>query len=148
MIRFLPFIFAFIVTVYSVCSCIFTSEDDFPVRIAKPIVVAVIILTTPLGGLVWLAWLFMKKFDNSSDNAKEKKIVAPDDNDEFLFTLDRDNQLRRDGILRDDISDLYDNFKDNNDNISQDFSADNLENNEFGSDCEKHDDKDDDSESK
>ena len=111
--RILPFVVLFVITVYAFISCAFFSSEDLPWGLSKRVCFAFLILTVPLGPVVWCCWLFVRRFDNMSVPSfdgvssrfgrKKKGVVAPDDDEDFLFTLDRDLQLRREGKRRDRV---------------------------------------------
>lgn len=97
----------FVITVYALVSCALTPSEEMPASLPKPIWILIILLFTPLGGIAWLIIRFINRYDGAQVSGfggkkKKEEFVAPDDNEEFLFKLDRDMQLRREGKERDE----------------------------------------------
>ncbi|QPK94036.1 PLDc N-terminal domain-containing protein [Actinomyces sp. zg-332] len=104
MLRLIPIVLLLVLTVYALVSCINTSSDEeLPGGLPKIVWVVVIILVQPVGAISWLSLRFIKYFETKQNrNSKKDKVVAPDDDEEFLFKLNRDIQLEREGIQRND----------------------------------------------
>lgn len=91
MVRFLPFLLSLALTVYALFSCIQTRDEDVP-HLPKLIWIALIVLVPFVGPLTWL---LMSR--NPGTGAKQpaagpkpsNRPVAPDDDPDFLATLER-----------------------------------------------------------
>lgn len=95
-------------TVYAIVDCLVT--DNARVRaLPKPLWVLVIILLTPIGGILWLA---LGK-DRSGGRGGSQRQTAPDDDPAFLRRIGTDReQEERIRRLEQELSDLDDDSKD------------------------------------
>ncbi|HEY9497589.1 MAG TPA: PLD nuclease N-terminal domain-containing protein [Terrimesophilobacter sp.] len=95
-------------TVYALVDCLVT--DNARVRaIPKPVWVLVIILISPVGGILWLT---IGK-DRSGGRGGSRRETAPDDDPAFLHRLGSDReQEERIRRLEQELADLDDDSKD------------------------------------
>jgi Phospholipase_D-nuclease N-terminal len=88
-VRFLPFLISLVLTVYALFSCVQTREEDVPYL--PKLVWIVLIVFLPFVGPI--AWLLVSRgaggFERPSRPRPQGKPVAPDDDPDFLATLDR-----------------------------------------------------------
>ncbi|WBQ02814.1 PLD nuclease N-terminal domain-containing protein [Kribbella sp. CA-293567] len=91
-IRFLPFLISLVLTVYALFSCIQTRDEDVP-HLPKLVWVVLIVFVPFVGPIVWL--LMARGQAARRDRAAAPKSrpasrpVAPDDDPDFLKSLDR-----------------------------------------------------------
>lgn len=88
------------VTIYAVADWSRAPEDEMPGRIPKPMWLVIIVFTTMLfaiGAIVWLVlrWVNRAEARGHRPPPGPKGPVAPDDDPEFLFRLERDIQRKR-----------------------------------------------------
>jgi hypothetical protein len=99
MLRVLMFLVPLALSVYAFIDCISTKEDDIR-HMPKPLW-AILVLVFPLVGSI--SWLIAgKKRSPAADgwsgvrDRRRRQWVAPDDNPEFLKSLDEDDDKKRD----------------------------------------------------
>lgn len=133
MIRLLPIILSIAITVYAVVSVATNSDEQLPGGLSKGVWIAIVILAAPLGGIAWLTLLFIRKHSDGSSvnftnpfrkNTAKNATKAPDDDDEFLFKLERDLQLKSEGIVRNEPAPV-DNFYAETSDIDKNKQGDN-----------------------
>ena len=88
------------VTIYAVADWSRTPEDEMPGRIPKPMWLVIIVFTTMLFAVGAIAWLVLRWVNRAEARGHRpppgpKGPVAPDDDPEFLFRLERDIQRKR-----------------------------------------------------
>lgn len=107
MLRVLMFLIPLALSVYAFIDCISTKEDDIR-HLPKPLW-AILVLLFPLVGSI--SWLIAGKkrspaaegWSGVRDRRRERRQwVAPDDNPEFLKSLDEDDDDKRDDKRKDD----------------------------------------------
>ena len=118
-------------TVYALVSCVrVESDDDMPAGLPKIAWILIILLLQPVGFLAWFTLQFIKRTDGKRANVKKKdKFVAPDDDEEFLFKLNRDIQLEREGRPREnehlDTTPKFENKNHSDESLKNDDNKDN-----------------------
>lgn len=109
MVRILGIVIWATVTIYAITDWLRTPEDQVPAKLPKNIWLLLIILTIPslsIGSIAWIALRFVAKAEageapisfSVTRVPSEKQTpapLAPDDNPEFLFRLERDIQRQR-----------------------------------------------------
>ncbi|MCB5178943.1 PLD nuclease N-terminal domain-containing protein [Streptomyces antimicrobicus] len=93
MLRYLPFLLIIALTIYAFIDCLNTPEDEVK-HLPKVVWVIIILLFSIVGPVVWL---FAGKqrslagggFGTGGGRARRTRWVAPDDNPDFLRSLDR-----------------------------------------------------------
>ncbi len=91
MVRFLPFLISLALSVYALFSCIQTSDEDVP-HLPKLVWIVLIVFVPFVGPIVWLLALRTQlgRRDRAVRPPKPgNRPVAPDDDPDFLKTLDR-----------------------------------------------------------
>ncbi|WP_022868553.1 phospholipase [Schaalia vaccimaxillae] len=98
------------VTVYAIADWLRTSEEDTPARLNRQMWMLMIILTIPMYSLGSIAWIVLKIIARAEENGSaatggglfrrpnrpaSQTPVAPDDDPDFLFKLERDLQRKR-----------------------------------------------------
>ncbi|WP_020387696.1 PLD nuclease N-terminal domain-containing protein [Kribbella catacumbae] len=92
MVRFLPFLISLVLSVYALFSCIQTRDEDVP-YLPKLVWIVLIVFVPFVGPIVWL--LMSRTEAARRDRAAAPKPkpggrpVAPDDDPDFLASLDR-----------------------------------------------------------
>lgn len=92
MVRFLPFLISLVLSVYALFSCIQTRDEDVP-YLPKLVWIVLIVFVPFVGPIVWL--LMSRTEAARRDRAAVPKPkptarpVAPDDDPDFLASLDR-----------------------------------------------------------
>ncbi|MEV6412316.1 PLD nuclease N-terminal domain-containing protein [Kribbella sp. NPDC051718] len=92
MVRFLPFLISLVLSVYALFSCIQTRDEDVP-YLPKLVWIVLIVFVPFVGPIVWL--LMSRTEAVRRDRAAVPKTkpttrpVAPDDDPDFLRSLDR-----------------------------------------------------------
>ena len=97
-VRFLPFLISLVLTVYALFSCIQTRDKDVP-YLPKLVWIVLIVFVPFVGPIVWL--LMVRTQAGRRDSAvrppkPSTRPVAPDDDPDFLRTLDRYRDPRTD----------------------------------------------------
>jgi outer membrane biosynthesis protein TonB len=90
-VRFLPFLISLALSVYALFSCIQTSDEDVP-HLPKLVWIVLIVFVPFVGPIVWLLMLRTQlgRRDRAVRPPKPgSRPVAPDDDPDFLKTLDR-----------------------------------------------------------
>ena len=91
MVRFLPFLISLVLTVYALFSCIQTPDEDVP-HLPKLVWIVLIVFVPFVGPIVWL---LMSRTQGSRRDVTGRpprpsaRPVAPDDDPDFLKSLDR-----------------------------------------------------------
>ena len=91
MVRFLPFLISLVLSVYALFSCIQTPDEDVP-HLPKLVWIVLIVFVPFVGPIVWL---LMSRTQAGRRDAVERptkpagRPVAPDDDPDFLKSLDR-----------------------------------------------------------
>ncbi|RSS79545.1 PLD nuclease N-terminal domain-containing protein [Streptomyces sp. WAC06614] len=93
MLRYLPFLLVIALTIYAFIDCLNTPEEEVK-HLPKVVWVIIILLFSIVGPVVWL---FAGKqrsltgggFPTAGGRARRTPWVAPDDNPEFLRSLDQ-----------------------------------------------------------
>lgn len=104
------------VTIFALADCARTPSDQLPAKIPKPLWLLLILVFTPIGGLGWILvsrvmqaearggqlnrgiWYSDEsaiKLLSRSHSPAEPEIVAPDNDPEFLWKLERELQRKR-----------------------------------------------------
>ncbi|TDD18273.1 hypothetical protein E1218_26300 [Kribbella turkmenica] len=91
MVRFLPFLISLALSVYALFSCIQTPDEDVP-HLPKLVWILLIVFVPFVGPIVWL--LMLRTQPGRRDRAvrppkPSSPPVAPDDDPDFLKSLDR-----------------------------------------------------------
>ncbi|MEU4396205.1 PLD nuclease N-terminal domain-containing protein [Kribbella sp. NPDC023855] len=92
MVRFLPFLISLVLSVYALFSCIQTRDEDVP-YLPKLVWIVLIVFVPFAGPIVWL--LMSRTHAVRRERAAVPKTkptgrpVAPDDDPDFLASLDR-----------------------------------------------------------
>ena len=93
MVRFLPFLISLVLSVYALFSCIQTPDEDVP-HLPKLVWIVLIVFVPFAGPIVWL--LMSRAHANRQDTVVRRqpprptaRPVAPDDDPDFLKSLDR-----------------------------------------------------------
>jgi len=90
-VRFLPFLISLVLSVYALFSCIQTPDEDVP-HLPKLVWIILIVFVPFVGPIVWLL------MSRSQTGRREREVrpsrpasraVAPDDDPDFLKSLDR-----------------------------------------------------------
>jgi hypothetical protein len=90
-VRFLPFLISLVLSVYALFSCIQTADEDVP-HLPKLVWIVLIVFVPFVGPIVWL---LMSRTQSGRRDAVVRparagvRPVAPDDDPDFLKTLDR-----------------------------------------------------------
>jgi hypothetical protein len=91
-VRFLPFLISLVLSVYALFSCIQTPDDEVP-HLPKLVWIVLIVFVPFVGPIVWL---LMSRTPNGPTEAVVRprrpepgRPVAPDDDPDFLKSLDR-----------------------------------------------------------
>jgi hypothetical protein len=91
-VRFLPFLISLVLSVYALFSCIQTPDDEVP-YLPKLVWIVLIVFVPFVGPIVWL---LMSRTPNGRaeavvrrPSAPPSRPVAPDDDPDFLKSLDR-----------------------------------------------------------
>lgn len=106
MLRVLMFLVPLALSVYAFIDCISTKEDDIR-HMPKPLW-AILVLVFPLVGSI--SWLIAGKkrspaaegWSGVRDQRQRQRWVAPDDNPEFLKSLNEDDDKNKDDKNKDD----------------------------------------------
>jgi hypothetical protein len=90
-VRFLPFLISLVLSVYALFSCIQTPDEDVP-HLPKLVWIVLIVFVPFVGPIVWL--LMSRTGSGRADSAVRPpkpagRPVAPDDDPDFLKSLDR-----------------------------------------------------------
>ena len=90
-VRFLPFLISLVLSVYALFSCIQTPDEDVP-HLPKLVWIVLIVFVPFVGPIVWL--LMSRTQSGRADSAvrpakPSTRPVAPDDDPDFLKSLDR-----------------------------------------------------------
>ncbi|TCC51226.1 hypothetical protein E0H75_13980 [Kribbella capetownensis] len=91
MVRFLPFLISLVLSVYALFSCIQTPDEDVP-HLPKLVWIVLIVFVPFVGPIVWL---LMSRTQGTRREVAGRpprpssRPVAPDDDPDFLKTLDR-----------------------------------------------------------
>ena len=91
MVRFLPFLISLVLSVYALFSCIQTPDEDVP-HLPKLVWIVLIVFVPFVGPIVWL---LMSRTQAGRRDAVVRpskpglRRVAPDDDPDFLKSLDR-----------------------------------------------------------
>jgi hypothetical protein len=90
-VRFLPFLISLALSVYALFSCIQTPDEDVP-HLPKLVWIVLIVFVPFVGPIVWL--LMLRTQLGRRDRAVRQprpapRPVAPDDDPDFLASLDR-----------------------------------------------------------
>lgn len=91
MVRFLPFLISLALSVYALFSCIQTPDEDVP-HLPKLVWIVLIVFVPFVGPIVWLLMSRTQgiRRDVTGRPARPSaRPVAPDDDPDFLKTLDR-----------------------------------------------------------
>ena len=97
--RFLPFILILVVTIYALIDCIRYEEEPLPGGVPKPLWVVLILVLQPIAGIAWLVVSRINPEAGAAARpgsrpprrpARPARPMAPDDDPEFLASLDRD----------------------------------------------------------
>ena len=91
MVRFLPFLISLALSVYALFSCIQTPDEDVP-HLPKLVWIVLIVFVPFVGPIVWLLMLRTQlgRRDRAVRSPKPTpRPVAPDDDPDFLKSLDR-----------------------------------------------------------
>ncbi|MEI8411662.1 MULTISPECIES: PLD nuclease N-terminal domain-containing protein [unclassified Kribbella] len=91
MVRFLPFLISLALSVYALFSCIQTPDEDVP-HLPKLVWIVLIVFVPFVGPIVWLLMLRMQLGRRDREVRPPKpgtRPVAPDDDPDFLKSLDR-----------------------------------------------------------
>lgn len=92
MVRFLPFLISLVLSVYALFSCIQTRDEDVP-HLPKLVWIVLIVLVPFVGPIVWLLMSRSHAVRRERTAVPKTKPtgrpVAPDDDPDFLATLDR-----------------------------------------------------------
>ncbi|GAB2660427.1 PLD nuclease N-terminal domain-containing protein [Kribbella swartbergensis] len=91
MVRFLPFLISLALSVYALFSCIQTPDEDVP-HLPKLVWIVLIVFVPFVGPIVWLLMLRSRlgRRDRGTGPVKPAaRPVAPDDDPDFLASLDR-----------------------------------------------------------
>ncbi|WP_328522067.1 PLD nuclease N-terminal domain-containing protein [Kribbella sp. NBC_00359] len=91
MVRFLPFLISLVLSVYALFSCIQTPDEDVP-HLPKLVWIVLIVFVPFVGPIVWL--LMSRTATGRRDagvrpSKPGRRPVAPDDDPDFLKSLDR-----------------------------------------------------------
>ncbi|CAM5353052.1 PLD nuclease N-terminal domain-containing protein [Streptomyces fumanus] len=92
MLRVLMFLVPLALSVYAFIDCISTKDDDVR-HMPKPLW-AILVLLFPLVGS--LSWIIAGKKRATAPSFERRQWVAPDDNPEFLKSLDEDKKRDED----------------------------------------------------
>lgn len=93
MVRFLPFLISLVLSVYALFSCIQTRDEDVP-HLPKLVWILLIVFVPFVGPIVWLL-AARRKGTTRRERAVPRpqqppgRPVAPDDDPDFLASLDR-----------------------------------------------------------
>jgi hypothetical protein len=99
MLRVLMFLVPLALSVYAFIDCISTKEDDIR-HMPKPLWAILVLLFPLVGSISWL--IAGKKRSPAADgwsgvrDRQRRQWVAPDDNPEFLKSLDEDDDKNKD----------------------------------------------------
>lgn len=91
MVRFLPFLISLALSVYALFSCIQTRDEDVP-HLPKLVWIVLIVFVPFVGPIVWLLMMRMQPGRRDREVRPPKptgRPVAPDDDPDFLKSLDR-----------------------------------------------------------
>lgn len=109
--RALAFVLLFALSLYAVLDCARTPQDSLPARLPKALWILVIVLFTGVGPIAWIissrvkaaedrggvvegtVWSSQESIHLRRPERPQTRLVAPDDDPEFLRKLDAD--LRR-----------------------------------------------------
>lgn len=100
MARVFFFVIMLALTIYAAADWHRTPEDEMPGKLPKPIWLLIILFTATIaaiGPIVWLVlrWVSRAEKTQQSRPTKPSHPIAPDDDPEFLFRLERDIQRKR-----------------------------------------------------
>ena len=100
MARVIFFVVMLALTIYAAADWHRTPEDEMPGKLPKPIWLLIILFTATIaaiGPIVWLVlrWVSRAEKTQQSRPTKPSRPIAPDDDPEFLFRLERDIQRKR-----------------------------------------------------
>ncbi|MDO5719240.1 MAG: PLDc N-terminal domain-containing protein [Actinomycetaceae bacterium] len=116
MFRVILVILTVAITIFALADCARTPSNELPAKIPKALWLLLILVFTPLGGLGWILvsrvmqaearggqlnrgiWYSNEsaiKLPSRSQTDTEPRILAPDDDPEFLWKLERDLQRKR-----------------------------------------------------
>jgi hypothetical protein len=90
-VRFLPFLISLVLSVYALFSCIQTPDEDVP-HLPKLVWIVLIVFVPFVGPIVWLLMSRTQAGRRDADARPPKpanRPVAPDDDPDFLKSLDR-----------------------------------------------------------
>jgi hypothetical protein len=90
-VRFLPFLISLVLSVYALFSCIQTPDEDVP-YLPKLVWIVLIVFVPFVGPIVWLIMYRMQVARREAVVRPPKpsaRPVAPDDDPDFLASLDR-----------------------------------------------------------
>jgi Phospholipase_D-nuclease N-terminal len=90
-VRFLPFLISLVLSVYALFSCIQTPDEDVP-HLPKLVWIVLIVFVPFVGPIVWLLMSRTQTGRRDADVRPSKRglrPVAPDDDPDFLKSLDR-----------------------------------------------------------
>ncbi|MDX6262993.1 MAG: hypothetical protein QOH84_4681 [Kribbellaceae bacterium] len=92
MVRFLPFLISLVLSVYALFSCIQTRDEDVP-YLPKLVWIVLIVFVPFVGPIVWLLMSRTEAVRRERAAVPKAKPtarpVAPDDDPDFLASLDR-----------------------------------------------------------
>ncbi|MFJ5553262.1 PLD nuclease N-terminal domain-containing protein [Streptomyces sp. NPDC093225] len=96
MLRYLPFLLVLALTIYAFVDCLNTPEEEVR-HLPKVVWVIIILLFSIVGPAVWLlAGRKRAAVGGSGADRGTTRWVAPDDNPEFLRSLDEDRKQQGD----------------------------------------------------
>lgn len=91
-VRFLPFLISLVLSVYALFSCIQTPDEDVP-HLPKLVWIVLIVFVPFVGPIVWLLMSRTQRGRADAGDVRRPKPgprpVAPDDDPDFLKSLDR-----------------------------------------------------------
>ncbi|MFD9356917.1 PLD nuclease N-terminal domain-containing protein [Streptomyces sp. NPDC060031] len=94
MLRYLPFLLIIALTIYTFIDCLNTPEEEVK-HLPKVIWVIIILLFSIVGPVVWL-FAGKKRSAVGGGRTHRSRWVAPDDNPEFLKSLENDRERNTD----------------------------------------------------
>ena len=100
MVRIIFFVAMLALTIYAAADWHRTPEDEVPGKIAKPIWLLIILFTATfaaIGSIAWLVLRWVSRIEKTQHKRAQapRPPLAPDDDPEFLFRLERDIQRKR-----------------------------------------------------
>ena len=91
MVRILPIVLGVAIYIYGILHCALTKPENMPARVPKWGWILLNVLVPVIGAIVWFVALYATQNDKNEDFTPH--TLAPDDDPDFLASLDRENRL-------------------------------------------------------